>query len=96
MTSGNGSGDLELLRAEIRHTRADLGQTVQALAARADVPARMRQSAVRTGQRVRDQAGQAVSAVRNTGVRQELPVAVIAAGAVVALIAWWMIRGRSG
>lgn len=47
----------EALRDEIEHTRAELGETVQALAARADVPARARASAHRTADRVRKAGG---------------------------------------
>ena len=58
MISGNGSGDSEALRAEIRQTRAELGETVQALAARADVKARLKESAAQTRHRLREQAAQ--------------------------------------
>jgi hypothetical protein len=57
--------DVAALRAEIAQTRADLGATVEALAAKADVKARaqeavadaklrVRSSALSTGSRVRD------------------------------------------
>jgi Tfp pilus assembly protein FimV len=39
----SGGPDLEALRAEIRQTRAELGETVQALAAKTDVKARARE-----------------------------------------------------
>jgi uncharacterized protein DUF3618 len=63
----NGSGekkDLEALRAEIRQTRAELGETVQALAARADVKARAKEQVELTKQRVRTQAAEATDRVR--------------------------------
>lgn len=41
--------ETEALRAEIMRTRADLGQTIQQLAERADVKSRMRQSVRRAG-----------------------------------------------
>jgi ElaB/YqjD/DUF883 family membrane-anchored ribosome-binding protein len=47
--------DVEALRAEIAHTRADLGETVQALAAKADVKARLQESADEAKARVREQ-----------------------------------------
>lgn len=45
--------DVEQLRAEIAQTRAELGETVQALAARADVKARLQESADEAKARVR-------------------------------------------
>lgn len=71
----------ELLRDEIRALRADLGETVQALAARADVPARMRASAGRTAHRMRGWGD------------SPLPWTLLAAGATVALIVL-LGRGR--
>jgi hypothetical protein len=41
------------LRSEIAHTRAELGETVQELAGRADVPARAKATARRTADRLR-------------------------------------------
>ena len=66
------------LRNEIAHTRAELGETVQELAARADVPARARASARRAAQRAR-------VATSSPG-----PIVALAAGAaaVVALVLW--------
>lgn len=52
---GKPPSDVEALRAEIAHTRADLGETVQALAARADVKARLQESAEEAKARVLDQ-----------------------------------------
>jgi hypothetical protein len=52
--STNGKVDTEALRAEIRQTRAELGETVQALAAKADVKARVRQSVAQTTERARE------------------------------------------
>jgi hypothetical protein len=63
----NGSGqktDLEALRAQIRQTRAELGETVQALAARADVKALAREQVELTKHRVRAQAAEATGRVR--------------------------------
>lgn len=71
----------ELLREEIRALRADLGETVQALASRADVPARMRASAGRTTRKLRRWRD------------DPLPWTLLAAGATVALIVL-LGRGR--
>ncbi|MFC7545299.1 DUF3618 domain-containing protein [Plantactinospora sp. GCM10030261] len=65
MTSSNGKQqDTEALRAEIQRTRADLGETVQALTAKADVKARLKESAAQTKARVREQAAQRADRVR--------------------------------
>jgi cobalamin biosynthesis Mg chelatase CobN len=67
--------DLETLRAEIRQTRADLGETVQALAAKADVKARAKESVEQTKAQVKAQVaettGKVTEAVRSAvgGVR---------------------------
>lgn len=56
--------DVEALRAEIKQTRAELGETVQALAAKADVKARAIHQVEQTRQRVRAQAAEATGRVR--------------------------------
>jgi hypothetical protein len=61
---GNGTGDTEALREEIRRTRVELGETMEALAAKADVKARLRSSAEQAKERVRGQAAQTVARVR--------------------------------
>jgi DNA-binding XRE family transcriptional regulator len=52
------------LRAEIKQTRAELGETVQALAAKADVKARAMDQVEQTKQRVRVAAAAAGEKVR--------------------------------
>jgi len=67
MAEKNGSrskADVEKLRAEIRQTRAELGETVQALAAKADVKARAKAEVEQTKQRIRVQAAEATEKVR--------------------------------
>jgi cobalamin biosynthesis Mg chelatase CobN len=70
--SKNGSGerrpDVDALRDDIKQTRADLGETVQALAAKADVKARAKESVEQTKQRVKAQAVQATGRVREAAV----------------------------
>lgn len=70
--SKNGSGerrpDVDALRDDIKQTRADLGETVQALAAKADVKARAKDSVEQTKQRVKAQAVQATDKVREAAV----------------------------
>jgi len=61
--------DLDALRAEIKQTRAELGETVQALTAKADVKARAKESVEQTKQKVKAQVaeatGKATDAVRS-------------------------------
>ncbi|RKN39390.1 DUF3618 domain-containing protein [Micromonospora endolithica] len=62
--NGRGTGDTEALREEIRRTRVELGETMEALAAKADVKARLRSSADQAKDRMREQAAQTVARVR--------------------------------
>ncbi|MEV0430771.1 DUF3618 domain-containing protein [Micromonospora sp. NPDC050495] len=62
--TGNGTGDVEALRQEIRRTRVELGETMELLAARADVKALVRHSADQAKARVREQAALTVARVR--------------------------------
>ncbi|MEU1397721.1 DUF3618 domain-containing protein [Micromonospora zamorensis] len=67
--TGNGTGDTEALREEIRRTRVELGETMEALAAKADVKARLKVSAEQAKERMREQAAQTVARVRGQAVR---------------------------
>ncbi|WBB69764.1 DUF3618 domain-containing protein [Micromonospora sp. WMMD812] len=62
--TGNGRGDTEALREEIRRTRVELGETMEALAAKADVKARLKGSAEQARQRMREQAAQKFARMR--------------------------------
>ncbi|MEU7618301.1 DUF3618 domain-containing protein [Micromonospora rifamycinica] len=64
-SNGNGSGDTEALREEIRRTRSELGETMELLAAKADVKARLKDSAEQAKERVREQAALTVARVRS-------------------------------
>jgi cobalamin biosynthesis Mg chelatase CobN len=70
MTEKNGSSkpDVEALRAEIKQTRAELGETVQALAAKTDVKARAKEQVEQTKQRVKTQAADATGKVRDAAL----------------------------
>ncbi len=81
---------IEELRAEIKQTRADLGETVQALAAKADVKARAREQVEQARQRVLDAAGRAQERVRSNGI----PIALVLAGVAAAVGAILIVRGR--
>lgn len=71
MTQKNGSSaasgkpDVEALRTEIAQTRAELGETVQALAAKADVKARAKEQVEQTKQKVKAQAAEAGQRARD-------------------------------
>jgi len=70
MTEKNGSSkpDVDALRADIKQTRAELGETVQALAAKADVKARAREQVEQTKQRVLAQAVDASRGFRDAAL----------------------------
>ncbi|OJF12858.1 DUF3618 domain-containing protein [Couchioplanes caeruleus] len=62
-----GSGtkpDVDALRAEIKQTRAELGETVQALAAKADVKARAKEQVEITKAKAKAQVHEATEKVR--------------------------------
>lgn len=59
--------EARLLRQEIRETRAELGATVQVLAARADVMARAQQALQEQTSRVRATARDTIRRVTRTG-----------------------------
>ncbi|MBG6103615.1 DUF3618 domain-containing protein [Micromonospora vinacea] len=67
--TGNGTGDTEALREEIRRTRVELGETMEALAAKADVKARLKESAEQAKERMREQAAQTIARVRGQAAR---------------------------
>ncbi|MFF5173026.1 DUF3618 domain-containing protein [Micromonospora sp. NPDC000089] len=108
--TGNGTGDTEALREEIRRTRVELGETMELLAAKADVKARLRESAGQAKERVREQAALTVSRVRGQAAlkadqvrsqgygetfgRSPAPWAAVAAGAVATVLVLLIVRGR--
>jgi preprotein translocase subunit SecF len=105
MALGNGRGDPEALRDGIRQTRAELGETLAALAAKADVGARLkesaaqtggrlRQQAAQTGGRLRQQAAQTTRLVRSRAGRNLVPAAAVALGVVAAVVTVVVLRGR--
>jgi hypothetical protein len=71
------------LRAEIQQTRAELGETVQALAAKADVKAR-----------ALDQVEVAKRRARETVAASPVPVTLVVAGIVAAIGIILVIRGQ--
>jgi len=92
--AGPGPGDappdaIQALTKEIRLTREDIGETVAALAAKADIMARARAKASEVAGRLRDTAGK---------VKEQMVVPrqrrVVLAAAGVALLAGVLIAGR--
>jgi ElaB/YqjD/DUF883 family membrane-anchored ribosome-binding protein len=77
---------VEALRDEIAHTRADLGKTVQALAAKVDVKARMRDGVTDMSSRGRELATRFGDAVRQRPA--PIAVAIGAAVLILALVRW--------
>ncbi|MBX7267969.1 DUF3618 domain-containing protein [Micromonospora sp. Llam7] len=101
----NGTGDTEALRADIRRTRVELGETMEALAAKADVKKRLKSSADQARERVRAQAALTVARVRaqsglthpqGRGRQGPTPFVALAVGAVAAAVVLMIIRGRRG
>jgi hypothetical protein len=79
------------LKAEIARTRADLGETAAALAAKTDVKARVRAKASDVAGRTTALAGTVRDRAATT-VRRPVPVAIIAAVASAAVVAFVLIR----
>jgi hypothetical protein len=76
------------LRAEIKQTRADLGETVQALAAKADVKARAKDQV----EHVRDRALTQVDRVRQSA--GPVPIVLVLAGLAAVAGVILLVRGR--
>jgi hypothetical protein len=74
---------VEELRAGIKQTRAELGETVQALAAKADVKARARAQVDVARER-------AIETVRTN----QVPIAIVAVGAMAVVGIILVLRGR--
>ena len=74
---------IEELRAEIKQTRADLGETVQALAAKADVKTRAKEQVEVARER-------ALETVRTN----QVPIAIVVAGAMAVVGIILVLRGR--
>ena len=96
---------IEELRAEIKRTRADLGETVQALAAKADVKARAkeqvdvaRERALETVRTNRERALETVRISRKRALEtvrtNQVPFAIAAAGAMAVVGIILVLRGR--
>jgi Protein of unknown function (DUF3618) len=74
MTTGDGAGELDRSRAEIERRRTELGETVQALAARSDVRGRGREKVAQVRDRARERSTQAADTVREKAVQVPMTV----------------------
>jgi hypothetical protein len=102
-SAGHASDNPELIRQEIERTRQQLGETVDRLAAKADVKSRARaEAAVLTGRLKssgRSAAGsarQAMSKGTAAGRRYRVPLSMAAAVLVAAALAATLRRQRGG
>jgi Protein of unknown function (DUF3618) len=84
--------DAEALRAEIRETREELGETVEALSEKADVKARAKAKVDEGKERLGEAQQEAKTKAGELGQRaRERPVPLIAA-VVLGLVLLWLIR----
>jgi len=77
----SGKPDVDALREEIAQTRAELGETVQALAAKADVKARAKDQVEQTKQKVKAQAAEATQKAKEAAATASDKVRTVAAQA---------------
>lgn len=91
--------DIAAVRAEVEQTREELGETVEALASKADVKSRAQEKAdevrARAGdtvERVRSKAEPAAVEARDRA--RELPPPVLAGAAALVLVALVVMRRR--
>jgi hypothetical protein len=89
-TGGTTFDNPEELRHEIERTREELGDTVEALAHKVDVKARVQQRVADVRQRAQASAAQGTRMVQG----QSIPLAVLAGVTLLAgvVIVWWRRR----
>jgi len=84
------------LRQEIEQTRQNLGETVDELAAKADVKARARAKAAEAKARARDKVTAVSGQVRRSqAVQRRWPVAVAAGVLVAGVVAIWQWKKQA-
>ena len=86
--------DPEMLRAQIDETRAELGDTVEALAGKADVKGQIKETVEDKKEQVRERQDQASAEIKKMGERAKDNPAPFAAAGVVALLALVLLRRR--
>ena len=94
--AGVGPGDappdgIQALTEEIQRTREDVGETVAALAAKADLMARAQEKATEVAGRLRDTAGQVKEKVKEQAAAIPPQRQVVLAAACVVLLAGVLI-----
>ena len=95
--AGSHTPEQEALAEEIVRTREQLGETVEALAAKADVKGRAQRRAAQVKENLRGKARTAKDKV--TGELREGhrgQAAAAAAAVAVLILAWLAVRGRPG
>lgn len=88
------SAEQELLQAQIEQLRGELGETVEELAHRANVPARAKERGRELTQQVKEQALDAAERARHAVSRTGAGRWPVLAGAGVALIALLLVVRR--
>lgn len=89
-----GRPGLQELRAQVEHTREELGRTVEELAARTDVKARARRSAAEAKQHMAERTGHAKEHVAATVGSPAGKTASLVAGATAVLVLLMLARRR--
>jgi hypothetical protein len=84
------------IRQEIEQTRRSLGETVDELAAKADLKARVRAKAAEAKARARSRVAEVPGQMRQSQVvRRHWPDAVAACGLVIMAVAIWQWRKQA-
>ena len=86
--------DPEMLRAQIDETRAELGDTVEALAGKADVKGQIKETVEDKKEQVRERQDQASAEIKKMGERAKDNPAPFAAAGAVALLVLVLLRRR--
>jgi hypothetical protein len=84
----------EELREQIDHTRTELAETVEALAAKADVKGRVKERVGVMASAAKARTVSAGTASRDAVRRRPVPAALAAAGAAAAVTTWLIRRRR--
>jgi hypothetical protein len=87
--------DPQQLREEIRETREQLGETVEALAQKADVKGQVQQKVIERKEQLRgaqEQAKEKAAVVGEQAQARRGQLTTVAAVLVAALVALWLIR----
>jgi hypothetical protein len=94
---GRPPSDPDQLREEIEETRQELGDTVEALAGKADVKAQAQAKVAQTEEQVRAAPQQAKARLGDLGHQAKerpAPAGAIAGAVLAAMVLLWLIRRR--